>query len=287
MSSYTIFTDSGSDLTPAQMNEWNVKYCSLTLRFDGDEKEYDNYDLVGKSFYDRIREGGVAHTAAVNIYTFEEAFKAELEAGQDILYIGFDSGISTTSNSGIAAAKELSEKYPERKIIAIDSLCASASQALLVKMTCDLRDSGASLEECGDFVRDMAPKMALWFTVEDLIYLKRGGRISSGAYFAASLLDIKPVMHVDDEGKLISMGKVRGRKKSIQSLIDKYEEDAIDLAGPCAVFHGDCPADAEFAAKQLKEKFNADVRLIGEVGAVIGSHTGPGIMIVCYPGKKR
>lgn len=286
MSDFVIFTDSGSDLYEEQMKEWGVKYCNLTFRFDGEDKEYGNYDLVGKEFYDRLREGGVSHTSAVNIYTFETAFEEELAKGNDILYLGFDSGISTTSNSGISAAKELKEKYPDRKISAIDTLCASGGLGLLVKLTVDLKKKGASFEECDKFAREMAPKIALWFTVEDLIYLKRGGRISAGAYFAASLLDIKPLLHVDEEGKLISMTKVRGRKKSIQAIIDKYAEDAIDLNGPAAVFHGDCPEDAEFVANTLKEKYGADV-MMGELGAVIGSHTGPGIIFIAYPGKKR
>lgn len=284
--SFVIFTDSGSDLYKEQMDAWNVKYCSLTFHFDEEKKEYDNYDLSGKEFYDKLREGKNSHTAAVNIYTFETAFEEELKKGNDILYLGFDSGISTTSNSGISACHELKEKYPERTIYSLDTLCASGGLGLLVKLVVDKRDAGATIGECYDFAKEMAPKIALWFTVEDLIYLKRGGRISSTAYFAASMLNIKPVMHVDDEGKLISMAKVRGRKKSIEALINKYEEDAIDLNGPAAVFHGDCPEDAEFLAKTLKDKFGADV-MIGELGAVIGSHTGPGILLVTYPGKKR
>ena len=287
MSDFTIFTDSGSDLTPEQMNEWGVKYCSLTFRFEGEDTEYDNYDLVSKAFYDKIREGKVGKTAAVNIYTFKEAFEEELKKGNDILYLGFDSGISTTSNSGIAAADELRSEYPERKIVAYDTLCASGGLGMLVKLTVDKKNAGASLEECEAFAKDLAPKIALWFTVEDLIYLKRGGRISSGAYFAASVLNIKPVMHVDDEGKLISMEKVRGRKKSIEALVDKYKEDAIDLKGPVVVFHGDCLDDARMLANTLEEQFGANVVMIGELGAVIGSHTGPGILFVSYPGKKR
>lgn len=286
MGNFVIFTDSGSDLAPELLNEWGVKYCSLTFRFEGEDEEYLNYDLAGKAFYDEIRKGKVSKTSAVNIFTFEEAFEKELQAGNDVLYIGFDSGISTTSNSGIAAADELRSKYPDREIIAIDTLCASGGQGLLVKLTVDLKNSGATMAECGEFVKKTAPSIAHWFTVEDLIYLKRGGRISAGAYFAASVLDIKPVMHVDDEGKLISMNKVRGRKKSIQSLIDKYEEDAISTSGPAAVFHGDCLSEAEDIAKTLKEKFGADV-MVGEIGAVIGSHTGPGILLIAYPGKQR
>ena len=286
MSDFVIFTDSGSDLTPAQMEEWGVKYCSLTFRFEGEDKEYDNYDLVGKAFYDELRKGKVSKTAAVNIFTFTEAFEEELKKGNDILYLGFDSGISTTSNSGISAAKELREKYPDRKIYAQDTLCASGGQALLVKLVVDKKNAGASLEECAEYAEKTAPTIALWFTVEDLIYLKRGGRISPTAYFAASILDIKPVMHVDDEGKLISMAKVRGRKKSIQALMDKYGEDALSPDGPSAVFHGDCLEDAEKLAKALEEKYGTKP-MIGELGAVIGSHTGPGILLVTYPGKQR
>lgn len=286
MSNFVIFTDSGSDLDPVVLNEWGVKYCCLTFRFEGEDKEYLNYDLKGTAFYDEIRKGKVSRTSAVNIFTFEEAFEEELKAGNDVLYIGFDSGISTTSNSGIAAADELRAKYPERKIAAIDTLAASGGQGLLVKLAVDLKNSGASFEEVEEYVRKTAPSIAHWFTVEDLIYLKRGGRISAGAYFAASVLDIKPVMHVDDEGKLISINKVRGRKKSIQSLIDKYAEDAVDTKGIAAVFHGDCPEEAEAVANELKEKFGAEI-MMGEIGAVIGSHTGPGIILIAYVGKQR
>lgn len=286
MADFTIFTDSGSDLYPEQMEKWGVKYCSLTFRFEGEDKEYSNYDLVGKAFYDKLREGAVSRTSAVNIYTFAEAFEEELKKGNDILYLGFDSGISTTSNSGIAAADELRPKYPERKIIALDTLCASGGLGLLVKLAVDKKNAGADIDECAAFAKEMAPKIALWFTVEDLIYLKRGGRISPTAYFAASVLNIKPIMHVDDEGKLISMAKVRGRKKSIDTLIEKYKEDAIDVSGPAAIFHGDCLEEAEEVANTLKEKFGADV-MMGELGAVIGSHTGPGIIFISYPGKQR
>lgn len=286
MSEYVIFSDSGSDLYEQQMKDWGVKYCSLTFRFEGEDQEYGNYDLMGKPFYDRLRAGDVARTAAANIYTFETIFEEELKKGNDIIYIGFDSAISTTCNSGISAAHELRDKYPDRKIAAIDAKCASGGQGLLVKLAVDYKNSGASFDECEDYIRKTAPTIAHWFTVEDLIYLKRGGRISAGAYFAASLLDIKPVLHVDDEGALISMNKVRGRKKSVQALVDQYEKDAINLDGPVAVYHGDCLEEAEGVANTLKEKFGADV-LFGELGAVIGSHTGPGILLVAYPGKQR
>ena len=284
--SYTIFTDSGCDLSLDILAKWNVKSESLTFKFDGDDKQYRNEDMDLKVFYDRMRKGDVSKTSAVNMDTFYNAFDKELAAGNDLLYIGFSSGISTTSNSGIMAANELREKYPERKIFAFDTKCASAGQGLLVWKAVEKRDAGATIEEVAALIKEASPTIACWFTVSDLVYLKRGGRVSPASCFAATVLDIKPVMHVDYDGKLSVMEKVRGRRRSMNRMIELYEESAIDKGGMFTVCHGDALEEATEVLDEITRRFGAR-GIISEMGPVIGSHAGPGVLVLSYPAKQK
>ena len=231
MNEYVICTDSGSDIKPATLAEWGVPCRSLTFRFNDAETEYDNDGMEIKAFYDKMRAGGVAKTAAVNAEAFSEEFEKVLSKGQDLLYIGFSSGLSTTYNSARLAAEALREKYPDRKILTVDSLAASAGQGLLVYLTLQKKQAGATLEEAAAFAEETKLNICHWFTVDDLVYLKRGGRISPTAAFFGNALGIKPVMHVDNEGHLINVQKVRGRRAALAALVEKYGETAIDPKG--------------------------------------------------------
>jgi DegV family protein with EDD domain len=288
MSNYVIFTDSGCDIKPELLSEWGVPFKSLNFRFDGSEKEYSNDDMNATEFYAKMREGAVAKTSAVNVDTFANAFEEVLKEGKDILYIGFSSGLSTTYNSARLAAQQLGEKYPERKIIAIDTLCASAGEGLFVKLVLDKKNEGATIEEAADFANALIPKLAHWFTVEDLVYLKRGGRVSPAVALVGGMLNIKPVMHVDDEGHLIKVGTVRGRKQSLNILADKLMETAEDPAnGTIFISHGDCEEDARYLADTIKSKGGNNVEVITNVGTVIGAHSGPGTMALFFVAKQR
>lgn len=288
MRDYVIYTDSGCDLAPALLAEWGIPYKSLTFRFDGEEKEYDNGEMDIKKFYDKMRKGGVAKTAAVNKETFAIAFRELLSADKDILYIGFSSGLSTTYNSARLAAMELREEYPDAKILTVDTLAASAGQGLLVYLAKKKKAEGASIEDCAAYLEEIKLNMCHWFTVDDLVYLKRGGRVSSTAAFFGNALGIKPVMHVDNEGHLVNVMKVRGRRTAISTMADKLGETALDLQnGVIYISHGDCLADAELLADMIADKFGGHVELITDVGAVIGAHSGPGTLALFFLGKER
>ncbi len=286
--SFVIHTDSACDIRPAVLQEWDVCATPLTFRFDGEEKEYTEADLPIKQFYDRMRDGAVAKTAAINMAEFKEAFAPYLKEGKDVLYLAFSSGLSTTCNSARMAADELKEEYPDRKIIVVDTLAASAGQGLIVKLTADKKKEGASLKETAAYAESIAPKLAHWFTVDDLVYLKRGGRVSAATAFMGGVLGIKPILHVDDEGHLISMGKVRGRKPSLLALAKKYTELAEHPeSGTVFICQGDCREDAEFVASLIKKEHGVDVELITDIGPVIGAHSGPGTLAVFFLAKER
>ena len=288
MNSYTIFTDSACDIIPETLQTWNVKYVSLTFRFQDEDKEYTESDIPSSAFYDRMRGGAIAKTSAVNSETFRAAFEPELAAGRDVLYIGFSSGLSTTYNSARMAAAELAEQYPERTIITIDSLAASAGFGLLVAMAAQKRDEGADIEALADYVRSLIPRLCHWFTVDDLVYLKRGGRVSPTVAFVGNLLGIKPVLHVDDEGHLINMTKARGRRAALAALAQKYGELIEDPANNTAyISHGDCMDDALKLKEMLESQYGANVTLITPVGTVIGAHSGPGTLALFFIAKQR
>lgn len=288
MAFYTIFTDSACDIPVNTLREWNVGCVNLTFRFDGQDIEYSDGEIASSEFYDRMRQGGIAKTSAINTENFKIAFTAELEAGHDIIYIGFSSGLSTTYNSARLAAQELSEQYPERKILTIDSLAASAGFGLLIALAAEKRDEGADIQMLADYVTSLIPRLCHWFTVDDLVYLKRGGRVSPTVAFVGNLLGIKPVLHVDDEGHLINMTKVRGRRAAIMALAQKYGElhDA-SATNRAFISHGDCEEDAKLLKQIVEEKYGAQVDLITPVGTVIGAHSGPGTLAFFFLATQR
>ncbi|MBQ4055076.1 MAG: DegV family protein [Clostridia bacterium] len=288
MSNYVIHTDSACDISPELLAQWGVSFTCLTFRFDDSDKEYTNIEMPAPEFYAKMRAGGVAKTAAVNTESFRADFEATLKQGKDILYLGFSSGLSTTFNSARLASLELAEEYPDRKIVVIDTLAASAGEGLLVYHAVQKLEEGATIEENAEYVKTLIPKLAHWFTVDDLVYLKRGGRVSPTAAFFGNMLGIKPVMHVDDDGHLIPMEKVRGRKTAVAALAAKYGQFA-ENPGKDVVFvsHGDCMKDVEELGAILKEKYGAEFKVISFVGPVIGAHSGPGTLALFYVGKER
>ncbi|MBO5318117.1 MAG: DegV family protein [Oscillospiraceae bacterium] len=288
MNEYVIFTDSCCDIQPKLLKEWGVPCANMTFSFDGEEKEYIDTDISGKEFYDRMRQGAHARTAAINPGTFSCAFAPILEEGKDILYVAFSSGLSTTVNSAYMAAEELKEKYPDRKIVIVDTLAASAGGGLMVYMAVAKKNEGASLEENASYIESLIPQHCIWFTVDDLEYLKRGGRVSPLVAFAGSVLGIKPILQMDDEGHLIKVSTARGRKKAIEALVDKYAELSYEEKNtPIFISHAECEEDAKHLADILMQRHSAEVTLITEIGPVIGSHAGPGTLAIFFIGKHR
>lgn len=288
MNDYVIFTDSGCDLPLELLKQWGVECIPFTFRFEDEEKEYGNYELSAKAFYDRMRAGGTAKTAAFNIMTFKNAFESYLREGKDILYVGFSSGMSATYHVSTLAAEELQEEYPGRKVITVDTLAASAGQGILVYLAAETKKHGGTIEEAADAVEGHKMNLAHWFTVGDLEYLKRGGRVSPALAFVGGLLGIKPILHVDNEGHIISRGKVRGRKAALCALVDKYMELACNPgAAPIYICNADCAEDVETLKAMLKDACGSDVDLVVDIGPVIGSHSGPGTIAVFFLSRER
>ncbi|MBQ6947786.1 MAG: DegV family protein [Clostridia bacterium] len=286
--SFVIHTDSCCDIHPDLLKEWGVFCTQLRFRFEGSEQELTNRDMDEYTFYNKMREGGIAKTSAANIADFKADFETLLKEGKDVLCLAFSSGLSTTCNSAKLAAVELMEQYPERTITVIDTLAASAGQGLLVKLAVDKAATGATLAETAAYIEEQIPHLAHWFTVDDLVYLKRGGRVSPTVAFVGNMLSIKPVLHVDDEGHLINISKVRGRKASIQALAKKFEETALDnTTGPIFISHGDCIEDAEALAAIVEQKHGVKTEIITLIGPVIGAHSGPGTLAIFFLAKQK
>lgn len=284
---FVIITDSASDLSPERAKEYGVKLIPLTLTVEGSEPIADT-EADKKKLYAELRAKKSATTSAINYEAALEAIGAEVSAGNDVLYIGFSSGLSSTASTGILVCKELSEQYPDRKVYGVDSLCASLGEGLLVYLAAKKRDSGASIEEVRDYVEDTKLHLCHWFTVDDLFFLKRGGRVSAATAVVGSMLSIKPVMHVDNEGHLINVGKARGRKASLEALVNKMAETAIDPASQTVfICHGDCIEDAEYTANLIRERLGVSDIMIDYTGAVIGSHSGPGTLAIFFLGTHR
>jgi len=288
MKDFIIATDSACDLSQEKLKELEVAYCPLTFTVVGEEKEYSNYDLSPSEFYEKMRGGLVAKTSAINIDTFNNFFEPFLKDGKDVLYLAFSSGLSTTANCAMLAAEELNKKYPEQKVVVVDTLCASAGQGLIVYLTVLEKQKGATIDEVAKFAEDIKLNICHWFTVDDLVYLKRGGRISPTVALVGTVLGIKPVLHVDNEGHLVSFSKVRGRKSAIVALADKYGELNKKNA-PKQVFicQADCIDDANLLAKMLKDNYKVKVDIITDIGPVIGAHSGPGTLAVFFVGNER
>ena len=286
--SYKIITDSCCDFTQQQYDELGVACAPLSVLYNGENHSNFSDPVAVKAFYDELRSGVTASTSAVNPDGWAEHMEAALKAGQDVLVLAFSSGLSTTYNSSRIAVEELSEKYPERKLYTVDTLCASLGQGLLVAHAAHKRAEGMDIEQVRDWVEANKLNLCHQFTVDDLFFLKRGGRVSAATAVVGTMLAIKPVMHVDDEGHLVKVGTARGRSASIKALVDHMEKTAIDPAGQIVyICHGDCIDDANKLAGMVRERFDVKDVMIGYTGPVIGSHSGPGTLALFWLGTQR
>ncbi len=285
--SYKIVTDTCCDFPAEMYKELDLEVVSLSVLYKG--VSYTEYSEAWlKDLFDGLRHGESASTAAVNPDGWASVIEPVLAQGKDALVLSFSSGLSTTYQSAVIAAQELQEKYPDRKINVVDTLCASLGQGLLVWYACQKRDAGMSLEDLTAWCEENKFKLCHWFTVDDLMYLKRGGRVSAATALVGTMLQIKPVLHVDDEGHLINISKVRGRKASIGALAAKMGELGTPGANDTVfICHGDCLEDAQYLAAQVKEKYGVKNVFIYYVGAVIGSHSGPGTLALFFLGDHR
>lgn len=289
MSEYVITTDNNSDLPEKYLKDHGVGCMYLSYSMDGTNYTHENF-LPEHEFYEAMRNGSMPTTAQVNPENAKALLEPYLKEGKDILHIAFSSGLSGTYNSSRIAAEELMEEYPDRKIIVVDSLSASLGQGLLVWLAQQKKELGQTLEDVADWAEKNKLKMVHLFTVDDLNHLYRGGRVSRTTAIVGSMLNIKPVLHVDNEGKLTAIGKVRGRKKALQELVKLMDEKIGSFGADCDtifISHGDCEQDAQYVAAKVKEKYNIKNIIINQVGATIGAHSGPGTMALFFVGDVR
>ena len=290
MSEYVLITDSSADLSQEMVQELGVTVLPLSFTIQG--KVYRNYpdnrEMDLPLFYDMLRAGELATTSAVNVAEYTQAVEPILQEKKDVLILAFSSGLSSTYQASVLAAEELREKYPDRKIYTVDTLCASLGQGLLVYLAVQEQRKGRSIEEVRDWAERTKLHLCHQFTVDDLHFLKRGGRISATTAVVGSMLQIKPVLHVDNEGHLINIGKARGRQASLKALVDKMEKTVTE-EGRKTVFisHGDCRKDAVTVADMVRERFGTQDIRINFVGPVIGAHSGPGTLALFYLGTER
>ena len=284
--SFKIITDSCCDLTAEMVAQCELSVAQLSVEMDG--RVYSNEEMTPVELYTHLRNGKLPKTAAVNPEGWAELIRPALQAGQEVLVLAFSSGLSATYQSAVIAAGELREEFPDRKLIVIDTLCASIGQGLLVYTAAKLREQGKSIDEVAAWVEDHKKNVCHWVTVEDLMHLKRGGRVSAATAVVGTMLSIKPIIRVDDEGKLENLAKARGRKASLNYLLDRMAESFDpELSDTVFIGHGDCLADAQTLESAIRSRFGVKNVYINYVGAVIGAHTGPGVATVFFFGKNR
>ena len=285
MLNYDIFTDSSCDLSKEIIEKYDLKVMQLEVIMD-DKPPVLNKEIEVKSFYNSLREGSNAKTSAVTPGYFEEHMRKSLESGKDILYLGFSSGLSVTYSNGVMVLKELMEEFPERKISYLDTLSGSGGQALLVYQAALMKEAGASMEEVYKEIDSLREYVHHQVTVEDLMFLKRGGRIDAKSAIIGTMLKIKPIINIMQDGKLASVDKVRGRKASMNELVKRMKENIDTEKLPyVSVYHSDCSAEADALEAMVTAEYPQLKVLRGDVGPVIGAHTGPGALVLCYAGK--
>ncbi|HON42330.1 MAG TPA: DegV family protein [Bacillota bacterium] len=287
---YEIVTDSSADLTDELIEQYGIHIVSLSFRVGGEEfpcyvqGEKTDY----KQFYDRMRKGEMVDTSLIDMSTCRDIFEGILKRGNDVLYIGFSSALSGSYNAGTMVAESLRDAYPERKIVTIDSLSASMGEGLLVYHVAEQRRSGKSIDEVSEWLIANRLHLCHWFTVDDLFHLKRGGRISAATALVGTVLGVKPVLHVDDEGKLVAVGKVRGRRRSLEALVDEMEKTCANPTEQVVfISHGDCIEDAQYVERLVRERLNVKDVQINYVDPVIGAHSGPGTVALFFLGTAR
>ncbi len=283
---YQIITDSCCDFTEAQYKQWDVACVPLTVNYNGEDHQNFSDPAEVKAFYDELRTGVMATTSAANPETWSRAMEPALKEGKDVLVLSFSSALSTTYQSAVIAAGELRERYPHRTIHVIDTLCAALGQGLLVYHAAKKRDEGMDVNELAAWVEEHKLNICHWVTVDDLSTLKRGGRISATTAIVGTMLNVKPIIIMDNEGRLINTAKVRGRKTAMEHLVKKFAETAIDT-DTVFIAHGDCPEDAAALEALVKEQHGVKNVITGYVGPVIGAHTGPGVLVLFFLGQHR
>ena len=289
MNDYMITTDNNADLPEDYYKNHEVGCTYLSYTLEGKEYTAENF-LPVEQFYNKMRAGSMPTTSQVNPESARALFEPYLKDGRDILHIAFSSGLSGTFNSCRIAAEELMQEYPGRRVLVLDSLSASLGQGLVVYLAQERKEKGGSIEDVANWVETHKRNIVHLFTVDDLDHLYRGGRVSRTTAFLGGMLNIKPILHVDDAGKLIPIGKVRGRKKSLLELADLMDRKIGSYAKSCNMIfisHGDCREEAEFLARKIKQKYQITTELINDVGAVIGAHSGPGTMALFFVGDVR
>lgn len=286
MREYIIITDSCADLDPVMISKLKVEVIPMNFILDG--KSYANWpdgrELSFIDFYKQLREGGMSSTSQLNTAELTDFFRGYLENEIDLLYIGLSSGLSGSVVSAAAAADELMAEYPESKVRVIDSLSASLGEGLMVFYASQLKKQGKTIDETTEWIEKHRLNFAHWFTVDDLNFLRRGGRLSGTVALLGTMLGIKPILHVDDEGHLINVFKARGRKNSLDMLVDRIEKTAVDPNDQTIfISHGDCLKDAEYTADEIKRRLKAKEIYINYIGPIIGSHSGPGtVAVFCF-----
>ena len=286
---FAIVTDSSCDMPESYYQEHSVEVVNLgfmmnDVNYGGEEGE----KISEKEFYKSLREGSMPTTYQVTAESAKPHIEKFLKEGKDVLILTFSSGLSGTSGSFVMASKELSEMYPERKILVVDTLCASMGEGLLLDYVVKKADEGVTIEEAALYAEELKPQMCHYFTVDNLFHLKRGGRVSTATAVVGSVLQIKPIMHVDDEGRLVAVGKAVGRKKSLTTLVDNLLSLAeLGENDPIFISHGDCIEDVEWVKKIIWDRKPGVQIMVHYVGAVIGAHAGAGVVAIFAKAKNR
>lgn len=287
---FKIYTDSSANLPAEMVSKYDLGVVPLHYTVDGREYSASGENgtvFDGKAFYDSMRKGAIVQTSMVNVSAFCDAFEESLSAGIDVLCVGLSGGVSGTCHSAAVAADEMRERYPERKIAVVDTRAASLAEGLLVWYAAQLKETGASLEDAAARTAEKSDFICQYFTVEDLVYLKRGGRISGAAAMLGNILQIKPILMGNEEGKIVLRGKALGKKKALEALVKTYQNLVSDKNAPVGISHADCLGDAEHLAGQLRELGCRGEIVISCFEPVTGSHVGPGAIAVFFYGIHR
>ena len=284
---YVLLSDSTCDLPPEEVSRMGVKLLRLSFEIDG--QSHIDGDMDYHDFYEKMKKGAATKTSQLSPAQEEEAFEEYIKKGFDVLYLSFSSGLSGTYNSACIARENLLEKYPKAKIVVVDSLSASTGEGLLLYLASEKKREGLNIDQLASWIEANKLHIVHLFTVDDLVYLQRGGRISKAAAVAGAILGIKPILHVDDEGRLVKIGTVRGRKQSLKKIIDIMSERIAGYDNPViGISHGDCWGDADYIADLAKKKLGQDIKVItAYTGTVIGAHSGPGTLAFFFMGDKR
>ena len=290
MSKYRIVTDATADLSKEFVEKLSLTVIPMECSLNGEMFQFAPTDTAmnPKTFYERMREGAETATSQINVFTYISAFEPILSAGEDILYIAFSSALTGSQQSARIAIDELLLKYPACKINMVDSLCASLGEGLLVYTAAQKREEGMKLAELTTWLEDNKLHLCQWFTVEDLQYLARGGRLSTTSAILGTALRIKPVLHVNNNGQLIALTKVQGRKKALKSLVEEMKKTyRTDLSNTVFLSHADCADDAAYVCALIKEQLGVDVLLVNYISPIIGAHSGPGTVALFHFGTNR